>query len=255
MSDKAQVGPWGAVPTALLQEPGITLNRLRVYTALSSYQGRDETCWPSIAKIAERAGVPRGAVSECTRWLEETGWIAKRRRANERQTTVYAVSMEIVDDPEVRESRKSGGSGNPGVPEYARSPGVPDFPLYENNRENNTSAPAEPSPHKQVIDAYHRLHKEKTGDVPTINGKAGKSVQRLLQKHDVDKIIAKLRKYYERDEWYTRGGRDISLFESHYDRIPLPRPDTRLVLECPECGAETAERCCGRDPVAREVAV
>ena len=249
MSDKAQVGPWGAVPTALLQEPGITLNRLRVYTALSSYQGRDETCWPSIAKIAERAGVPRGAVSECTRWLEETGWIAKRRRANERQTTVYAVSMEIVDNPEVRESRKSGSSG---IRAKSGSSGIPS--IIENNKENS-SAPAEPSPHKRVMDAYHRLHKEKTGDVPTINGKAGKSVQRLLQKHGVDKIIAKLRKYYERDEWYTRGGRDILLFESHYDRIPLPRPDTRLVLECPECGAETAERCCGRDPVAREVAV
>ena len=232
MSSKAQVGPWGSVPTALLQEPGVTLNRIRVYTSLASYQGQDETCWPSVAKIAERAGVPRGAVSECTKWLEETGWIAKRRRANQRQTTVYVVHMEIIENPEVRESRKS---GSPGIRAKSGSPGKPS--INKNNKENS-SAPAKPSPHQCIIDEYYKLHEESTGEPPTINGKQAKAVKRLLQSHDESKILVKLKQYYSVDEWYTRGGRDINLFESHYDRIPLPAGSARKKPRevCANCG-------------------
>ena len=232
MSKKAEVGPWGAVPTALLQEPGVTLNRLRVYASLASYQGRDETCWPSVAMIAERAGVPRGAVSECTRWLEETGWISKQRRANQRQTTVYIVLMEIIENPEVRESRKS---GSPGIRAKSGSPGKPSY--NKNNNENN-NAPAKPSPHQKIIDEYYKLHKENTGDSPTINGKQAKAVKRMLQSHDERNILAKLKHYYSIDEWYTKGGRDINMFESHYDKIPLPEGAARKKPRqvCSSCG-------------------
>jgi len=76
--------------------------------------------------------------------------------------------------------------------------------------------------HQQVIDYYYRLHKDKTGDAPTINGKQGKAVQRLLKSHEPEKIMAKLKRYYSVDTWFTSGGRDINLFEANYDRIALP---------------------------------
>jgi len=108
----------------------------------------------------------------------------------------------------------------------------------ETTTEKTDNAPAKPSPHQKIIDEYYKLHKDNTGDAPTINGKQAKAVKRMLQSHDERNILAKLKHYYSIDEWYTKGGRDINMFESHYDKIPLPEGAARKKPRevCDTCG-------------------
>lgn len=216
-SNKAKIGTYGMVPIALLQDDSVSKNMFKVYAALASFQGGGDGCWPSVAKIAERAGLRTSAVSEATDKLEESGWIRKKRRSNQRQTNYYEVLVDVEPEEEIP---FSGKPGNPDNPENARIPDNPENPLYEKNKEKNSRAT--PSPHQEVIEEYSKLHEKKTGDKPTVNGKQGMAVKRLLKSHDKDKILAKLRHYYKVDEWYTKGGRDMMLFESHYDRIQPP---------------------------------
>jgi len=217
-SEKRKIGVYGMVPIAILQDESVTKNMLKVYTALASFQGGGDSCWPSVAKIAERAGVRNNAVSEATDKLEEAGWIQKTRRSNQRQTNKYEVLVDVEQEEGIP---YSGKSGNPENPENARIPENPENPLYEKNKEKNNQA--SPSSHKQVIEEYAKLHEEATGDKPTINGKQGMAIKRLLKEHSKENVLAKLRRYYKIDTWFTRGGRDISMFEAHYDKIELPK--------------------------------
>jgi hypothetical protein len=100
---KAKIGIWGACPIAVLQDDRLTHNAIKVYIALSSYQGSNERCWPSMADIGERAGIAAKKVSEATTLLENCGWIEKHRRSAKNQTNVYHVMAE-VEYPEIDES-------------------------------------------------------------------------------------------------------------------------------------------------------
>ena len=131
---KRAIGIYGQVPLALLSDERVKPNMIRVYVALSSYQGTSDKCWPGIQGIAERAGIPVNAVSAATEALEKSGWIEKRRRANERKTTMYRVLVDIEGIPISEES------GYPENPEIARFPENPEIPLYENNQMKTTTA-------------------------------------------------------------------------------------------------------------------
>lgn len=148
MSKRFAPGVYGIVPIELLQEPGITMNHLKVYTAIASFQGAGQSAWPSREMIRVRAGVSTiGKVSEGTSWLEKHGWIEKRRRGQQK-SNVYSVLIPSSDVPDL------GTSENPDVPDSG-TPDVPDSgtsSIEKNNRKEQSregtelvlSKPADP---------------------------------------------------------------------------------------------------------------
>jgi DNA-binding MarR family transcriptional regulator len=92
---KAKQGIYGMVPIALLSDPTIKPNMLKVYIALASFQGGSDICWPSLKQIAGRSGLSVNAVSDATGQLETTGWISKARRASTNKSNIYEVMVDI----------------------------------------------------------------------------------------------------------------------------------------------------------------
>jgi hypothetical protein len=76
-----RLGIFGAVPMGLLQDKTVKPNGIKAYIALSSFQGTNESCFPGLEKIAERAGIDSvPATSEAIRGLVQAGWVEKIRR-------------------------------------------------------------------------------------------------------------------------------------------------------------------------------
>jgi len=79
------------VPISLLHEKGITATAIRVYAALSSFQGQGDNCSPSRDEIWEVAGInSRGGYYDALRLLKKRGWLTIERRGLG-ETNVYTV--------------------------------------------------------------------------------------------------------------------------------------------------------------------
>ena len=61
-----RIGVFGAVPIALLQDDRVNERCIRIYCALMSYEGTDDESYPSIEKIAERAGTSEATAMRAT---------------------------------------------------------------------------------------------------------------------------------------------------------------------------------------------
>lgn len=131
---KKKVGPWGAVPLAILRDSEVKPNMLKVYTALSAYQGMNGKCWPSRKEISAMTGLAQSSVSESVGKLVETGWIQRTRRSKTNGTNVYNV-MSDVEETEEPMSGKSGCPENPDIP----CPENPDIHLYTRTPNENIS--------------------------------------------------------------------------------------------------------------------
>jgi len=81
------------VPVAILTDPSITLADLKVYTALSSFQGSNDDAYPSREAIVARCGLVVETVSRSVKHLMELGWIQRYQRGL-RKTNVYRVMIE-----------------------------------------------------------------------------------------------------------------------------------------------------------------
>ncbi len=86
----------GLVPISLLQEGGLTLADLKVYTALASFQGHNDEAFPSRHGISKRAGIPENTVSRAITHLIELGWIERIQRG-QRLTNIYRVLIDGQD--------------------------------------------------------------------------------------------------------------------------------------------------------------
>ena len=91
MSQKVSIGPWGAVPLAMLADPNVKPNMLRVYIALSARQGMNEKCWPGRESLAKTTGITIHNVRRAVTALVEAGWSERVRRSDANQTNVYRV--------------------------------------------------------------------------------------------------------------------------------------------------------------------
>jgi DNA-binding MarR family transcriptional regulator len=131
-------GIFGSTPILLLQDGRITEKALRVWIALSSFEGTKAESYPGIDEIGKRAGVARSSVSEATRLLVDAGWLKKKRRGLGKSNVYECLSYSAPtrefqaekrerNQPkelsgrfsEIRESRKS---GNPSVTEQTKRP-------------------------------------------------------------------------------------------------------------------------------------
>ena len=106
IKNKFTPGIFGACPIELLQEEKISLNKIKVYVAIASFQGGNDKAFPTREQIMERAGIDReGSVSEAITWLVKTGWIIRQRRA--RASSIYKISLpgESVSDHYKKKSK------------------------------------------------------------------------------------------------------------------------------------------------------
>lgn len=231
MSEKRKIGVYGIVPIALLQDEKVKPNMLKVYAALASFQGGGDNCWPSVAAIADRAGMKSDAVSNATDRLAEVGWVRKTRRANERKTNVYEVLVDVDDTGSEQENPDTGET--PNSEKFRKRANSEKFrkpSSSEKNIEKNSS-------HREIVDLYFSLHEQSMGARPQFGKEHGGALRNLLKKYEPDIVKKKLRGYYGQEYWFTRDGRDWWGFVKHFDAIQIQRdnqPDTRRV--CSECG-------------------
>lgn len=90
-----RLGTFGAIPIAALQDPDLKPNDIRVLIAVSSFQGTDDECYPSIEKLAERAGISRTQTSTAASRLVKQGWLFRKRRMN--NSNIYRMMMPVID--------------------------------------------------------------------------------------------------------------------------------------------------------------
>lgn len=83
-----KLGIFGAVPLSLLRDRTVTGTELRVYIALSSFEGTKAESYPSVRTIADRAGISKSSVSPATASLSCKGWVKVTRRG-QGQSNVY----------------------------------------------------------------------------------------------------------------------------------------------------------------------
>lgn len=84
----------GFVPVSILLDPEITLADLKVYTALSSFQGSNDDSYPSREAILDRCGLVVETISRSVKHLIELGWIQRDQRGLGR-TNIYRVMIEV----------------------------------------------------------------------------------------------------------------------------------------------------------------
>ena len=84
-------GIFGLVPLAFLRA-GYAKRVIAVYTALSSFQGKAHDCFPSLARIALRAGLTKSTVSKAIAVLAKDGWIESRQRG--RSSNLYSLLLQ-----------------------------------------------------------------------------------------------------------------------------------------------------------------
>lgn len=148
---------WGAVPVALLSEK-ITLNMLKVYVALASFQGSNEKAWPTREEVAERANLGEDKVSKAITKLVEAGWILRVRRPQEHKSNVYRVLFSVepddIVDPKVADSDTSESGGN----SHPESGGNSHFPLYrKEQRKEQYKKLIEQEQDQDKIDSIRRV--------------------------------------------------------------------------------------------------
>lgn len=88
------------VPVELLAESGVTAGAIRVYAAIRRRVGFEPTaenfltCYPSVPKIAEDAGLHEKTVVEAIRWLANRDYLLRDRRPN--RSSVYTLIVRRV---------------------------------------------------------------------------------------------------------------------------------------------------------------
>lgn len=68
------------IPVELASETRLTDAEIRVLLALASHAYKDDTVWPSRARMVELTGLHPSTISAATTRLDELGWIKKERR-------------------------------------------------------------------------------------------------------------------------------------------------------------------------------
>lgn len=142
---KVKAPIWGMVPISLLLDESLTPNDVKVYAALSSFQGNKDHCWPSRNDIAERTGISPSGVTKALTELVDAGWIIRQTRCAESKSNVYYVLLE-ADLPE---------DNDPPIDED-------DTPLPESQVDPLPNQQADPLPDDQAHDYIYKTTKKNT---------------------------------------------------------------------------------------------
>lgn len=123
---------YGTVPLDLVTDERITKSAIRVYVALSSFQGGNANCWPTREAICERSGLSKSVVSKALTELENTHWIERQIRKSEAKPSIYRVlrssdTIYLNDEKLDHSQHGADKEPSPGSVDYP-SPGTQDYP-------------------------------------------------------------------------------------------------------------------------------
>lgn len=90
--NRQSLSAWGMCPLSLLAD-NPTINQIKVYVSLSSFQGQNPDCYPSIEQVAERACISISSTKHAAAGLVKKGWIERRRRYG--KSNLYRVLFEV----------------------------------------------------------------------------------------------------------------------------------------------------------------
>lgn len=90
MQQKSEVGIYSVVPIQILLDGSITPRELKVYIAIASFQGKSDSCNPSLNEISQRTGINPKKLSSITASLVRKGWLYKKQIGCQ-ETNVYSV--------------------------------------------------------------------------------------------------------------------------------------------------------------------
>ena len=123
---------YGAVPVALFENA--SYGQVRVYAALSSFQGTKAGCYPSVEQISDRAHVTGREVHRALNWLEEKGWISRIAAPGKRnQYNIHRESLQLNNTPptpDMQVTPDAKVTADVGVtPPLTPTPQAPDAPV------------------------------------------------------------------------------------------------------------------------------
>jgi len=96
---RAKMGIFGIIPLLVLQDKRQSINSLKVFIALSSFQGTAAKSWPKRDEIAKRAGLSMDGTEAGLARLKATGWIITKRRGQGRSNEyIIALPVDIIRD-------------------------------------------------------------------------------------------------------------------------------------------------------------
>lgn len=102
--EKVAVEIYGSAPISLLQS-GCTLNELKAYIAIDSFQGAGDLAFPKVEQLAKRAGMSVSACSMAISRLEYNGWIFRKRNYGKANSYVCLVSAMTTDELKKKNKR------------------------------------------------------------------------------------------------------------------------------------------------------
>lgn len=71
---------YGIVYADVVKDPGLSLRAKGIYSILSTYADKERKCFPSVATIAEFAGVSKRTAERALAELIEKGYIERHSR-------------------------------------------------------------------------------------------------------------------------------------------------------------------------------
>ena len=150
---------FGILPVEVILDKRLTLNDLRVYAALSSFQGVKGFCFPKLDKLAGRSGVHQSHLSKHTKRLEQFGLIEKTRRGR-RISNVYFVGGDTAKTADSPKGDYAGAADS----EYAK-PAESDYaePAHSNNKTTSKTPPTTPPEDEEEVifeNKYFRVSKQ-----------------------------------------------------------------------------------------------
>ena len=175
-----QVSGFAVIPIHILQDPQLGDHEVRVLLALSSYTGRDGSCWPSLRALAERTGgsskrqlarIFNGYTRNGERipGLVAKGYVTIEQRPT--RSNVYRLNFDrwsgrtTLSDQEVRrvlrQVKEGGDTGDthssvPGTDIGAREEVAQVSPLYKEQHQENKRPPQPPRERGGRMTREHR---------------------------------------------------------------------------------------------------
>lgn len=200
MTTKIVPKPYGMTPCALL--PELTHNELKAYVAIASFQGTNPNAWPSQEDICARLHqVPledvekrhKNALSTAVKGLIGKGWVTRQRRFG--KSSIYVCLMagdEIPSESGKRVIPSQLGHEIPGELGQVIPSESGNNTRTSKRTIDKTNITAEAvSPHKALMDYFHKAHTDHYGEAPIINGKDGAALKRLLAKRTPEEVREK----------------------------------------------------------------
>lgn len=217
--------PFFQVPDEIVKQPGTTVYHIAVFAVLAMHAGKDLRAWPSYSRIANLCGCSRKKAMDTVSELAEMGWLTVERRrkegASENASNLY----------HLQPSLQGGVPDTPGVVSEVHQGGVPRTPEpypMNHTQENHTGDCApEVVSGRRITDAFQAKFVDAYGKKPTWTQTAIHQARHLGNKHPAEEIAMAMRVYFEREHWFTRGGRSWAQFHRHYDEIASVAPDAR----------------------------